>query len=238
MGEQAEQFLATFNRIEKWLQNEYKGHQTPGFSELVRRLAQQKELQVKTYKDDLLEMAQLRNAIVHDRIAPDFIIAEPNEWVIQKLLFIESQLTHPAKVYPKFKKVVMTFDKTTSLATILKQVKKNGYLQFPIYDNGQFKGLITAKGIGSWLANHVTDESIDISNQSAESILASDSRSSNYLFVTKETHIFEVVEKILKDPACEAVLITKNGQANQLSLGLIRPKEIFKSYYEDGSESL
>ena len=31
------------------------------------------------YEDDLLQLAQLRNAIVHDRIAVDFVIAEPND---------------------------------------------------------------------------------------------------------------------------------------------------------------
>ena len=30
-------------------------------------------------------MAQLRNAIVHERIADDFVIAEPNEWAVQQL---------------------------------------------------------------------------------------------------------------------------------------------------------
>lgn len=84
VGKQAELFLAAFNRIEKWLKNEYDGKQVPGFSELVRRLSQRKDLQVKSYRDDLLELAQLRNAIVHDRISPDFVIAEPNEWVIKK----------------------------------------------------------------------------------------------------------------------------------------------------------
>ena len=30
-------------------------------------------------------MAQLRNAIVHERIADDFVIAEPNEWAVQQV---------------------------------------------------------------------------------------------------------------------------------------------------------
>lgn len=42
-----------------------------GFTELVRRLAQRKQLMIRKYEDDLLQLAQLRNAIVHDRIAVD-----------------------------------------------------------------------------------------------------------------------------------------------------------------------
>lgn len=42
-------------------------------------------------------MAQLRNAIVHERIADDFVIAEPNEWAVQRIETIEQALTKPEK---------------------------------------------------------------------------------------------------------------------------------------------
>ena len=79
----SDEFLASFNRIEKWLQKELPGDERFGFSELVRRASKQKISVIEEYEDDLLQIAQLRNAIIHDRISPDFVIAEPNEWGAQ-----------------------------------------------------------------------------------------------------------------------------------------------------------
>ena len=72
-------FLSSFNRIEKWMRDAMGNARNMGFTELVRRLAQRKNAVIKKYEEDLLQLAQLRNAIVHDRIAVDFVIAEPND---------------------------------------------------------------------------------------------------------------------------------------------------------------
>ena len=42
VGERAEQFLASFNRIEKWLRDELGNPRNMGFSEMVRRLDKQR----------------------------------------------------------------------------------------------------------------------------------------------------------------------------------------------------
>lgn len=154
----------------------------------------------------------------------------------KKISLIENQLTKPEKVFPKYQKHVTTFDKQTSLDIILKKVKENGHLQFPIYDQKAFLSLITANGIGTWLANHVINEKIDIVNQTAASVLKTDNRRDNYRFVSKDAYIFQVMEILLSDPACEAILITSDGQVNKPLLGIIRPKEIFQSYYEEWSD--
>ena len=49
---------------------------------MTRRLSRKEKGQLLNLKD-LLQMAQL-NAIVHERIADDFVIAEPNEWAVQR----------------------------------------------------------------------------------------------------------------------------------------------------------
>ena len=64
MGERAEEFLNQFNRIEKWMREELNNPVNMGFSEMTRRLARKQKGQVAIYEDDLLQMAQLRNAIV------------------------------------------------------------------------------------------------------------------------------------------------------------------------------
>ena len=82
-----------------------------GFSEMVRRLSKQKQGDIKKYEEDLLQMAQLRNAIVHEKIGENFVIAEPNQWVVTRIQQIEQALLQPETVLPKFGKKVTGFEK-------------------------------------------------------------------------------------------------------------------------------
>ncbi len=56
-----------------------------GFSEMTRRLSRKEKGQIAQFEEDLLQMAQLRNAIVHERIADDFVIAEPTNGQFNEL---------------------------------------------------------------------------------------------------------------------------------------------------------
>lgn len=233
MGDQANKFLAAFNRIEKWMRDEIDVPNNMGFSEIVRRLSKRHDLLVRRYQDDLIEIAQLRNAIVHDRISPDFVIAEPNEWVIKKLEKIEMDLTRPEKVIPRFKKHVTGFDKNTTLTSILTIIAEKRYSQFPIYDGGKFLGLVTAHGLGIWMAMQDHDTSIRINGQTIQVVLESDRKRNNYRFINEDTHVFQAIELFLKDPTIEALLITKDGNPDGNLIGIMRPKEVFQDYYEE-----
>ena len=123
--------LAHFNRIEKWMRERLNNPVNMGFSEMTRRLSRKEKGQIAQFEEDLLQMAQLRNAIVHERIADDFVIAEPNEWAVQRIETIEQALTKPEKVVPKFAKRVTAFEITTSLETLLTIIAKT---IFPISD--------------------------------------------------------------------------------------------------------
>ncbi|WP_426065479.1 hypothetical protein, partial [Escherichia coli] len=94
-------FLSSFNRIEKQLRDDLGNPRNMGFSEMVRRLSKQKQGDIKKYEEDLLQMAQLRNAIVHEKIGENFVIAEPNQWVVTRIQQIEQALLQPETVLPK-----------------------------------------------------------------------------------------------------------------------------------------
>ena len=81
-----------------------------------------KQLMIRKYEDDLLQLAQLRNAIVHDRIAIDFVIAEPNDWTVKRIQLIEQELIQPETVLPRFAKRVTGFEQDLPLLELLKIV--------------------------------------------------------------------------------------------------------------------
>lgn len=228
MESNAEIFVASFNRIEKWLKQELGNPSSMGFSEMVRRLSKRQDLLVKKYSDDLLQLAQLRNAIVHDQIAPDFVIAEPNEWAVNKLTEIENDLLNPEKVIPTFAKKVTRFEATILLSDLLKIVADKSYSQFPIYEKGRFLGLITAHGLGIWLAKHSHNNHLDIEGTTAREVLQADRKSQNYHFIHEDTLVNQALEIFIEQPSLEALLITKDGNPNGNLIGIIRPRDVYK----------
>lgn len=233
MGKHGNIFLASFNRIEKWLREQEDVPHSVGFTELVRRLGKRSDLLVRAFSDDLIELAQLRNAIIHDKISPDFIIAEPNEWVLNKMAIIEQQLTQPERVVSRFKKEVAYFKTTTSLAEVLKVLKLKGFSQFPITENEQVIGLVSAHGLGMFLAQQELNRPLELAGKTIGDVLLQDRRRDNYQYIPADFYIFQAVDLFLMEPRLEALLITEDGQPSTELLGIIRPKEIFQKYYKE-----
>lgn len=227
MAERAEQFLASFNRIEKWMQDELGNPRNMGFTEMVRRLDKQHNPEIRNAADDLLQMARLRNAIVHDQVDEDFVIAEPNEWTINRITEIEHHLTKPEHVLPKFAKKVTGFEYTLPMSEIMQTIAEKRYSQFPLYHQGQFKGLITLRALGFWFAQESLKGAIHLEGRTAADLILTDGKSTNYRFVHGDTLIIEVKQFFENDPLLEAVLITKNGDPNGNLLGIIRPRDLF-----------
>ncbi len=227
MASGADLFLSSFNRIEKYLRDALDNPRNMGFSEMVRRLAKSQKGTVRKAEDDLLQMAQLRNAIVHEKIGENFVIAEPNQWVVERIQAIEKELLQPDRVVPKFAKKVTGFEKDLLLTELLKTVAQKRYSQFPLYDKGQFLGLITLRILGYWFAKESQTGTLDLAGRTAAELLHADGKRANYCFVSPDTPISEVEELFQKNTFLEAVLITKNQDPNGNLLGIIRPRDIF-----------
>ena len=232
MGERADTFLAHVNRIETGMRERLNKPVNVGCSEMTGCLSRKEKGQIAQFEEDLLQMAQLRNAIVHERIADDFVIAEPNEWAVQRIETIEQALTKPEKVVPKFAKRVTAFEITTSLETLLTIIAKKQYSQFPIYEKGVFKGLITVRGIGVWFAIESTKGEVHIANRTVRELLASNYKRSNYQFVSIEATVFEVEQMFREQPRLEAVLISKSGHPNGELVGIVRPRDLASIHRE------
>lgn len=220
-------FLSSFNRIEKWMRKEAGNARNMGFSELVRSLAQRKHAVIRKYEDDLLQLAQLRNAIVHDRIAVDFVIAEPNDWAVNKIQHIEKELIHPETVLPRFAKHVTGFERDLPLLDLLGTIAQKRYSQFPIYNKGKFEALVTLRMIGFWLAKESQKGTIVLTHKKAADLIFKDGKHANYHFVSAKTYIYEVEAMFREQETLEAVLITKDGNPNGNLLGIIRPRDIY-----------
>lgn len=226
MGQQAKTFLISFNRIEKWMKEELGNPRNMGFSQMVRHLSKREDLPVKKYEDDLLQISQLRNAIVHEQVGEDFIIAEPNQWIVYRITLIESEMMRPELVLPRFKKHVTGFEQTMPLLELLQIVATKRYSQFPLYDHGRFIGLITLRGIGYWFAKESLAGNVSLHNKIAKDLIVSNEKPANYQFVSVNCPISKVESMFNNNGMLEAILITEDGQTSGTLQGIIRPRDI------------
>lgn len=229
MAEAAKIFLSSFNRIEKWMQREVNPINGMGFSQLVRKLSNQPILPIRKYENDLLQISQLRNAIVHDQIGEDFIIAEPNEWVITRILQIEKELYEPERVLPRFAKKVTGFTINLPVPELLNSIAKKRYSQFPLYKNGKFQGLLTLRMLGYWYATHFYLSPSELANLTAKDLLTANGKRTNYQFVASNTSIAEVQNLFIQSTTLEAILITEDGQEDGQLVGIIRPRDVVEN---------
>lgn len=80
--ENSRRYLNAFNEIEDALRRLVDADKRERFYELIEKAAQ-KDKSIKTYSDDLKEFADLRNAIVHDRIGGEPIAVPHYKTVIR-----------------------------------------------------------------------------------------------------------------------------------------------------------
>ncbi len=227
MADAAEVFLSSFNRIEKWMREELDNPQNMGFSQMVRVLSKKEELSVKKYENDLLQISQLRNAIVHEQIGEDFVIAEPNEWIVKRILKIEEDLSRPQLVLPLFAKKVTGFEQDLPLTELLKIVANKRHSQFPLYKKGVFQGLITLKGLGYWFAKESQKGDLQLAGRSVKELISEENELENYAFVSATCRVSKVETMFHSNPRLDAIFITKDGDPNGNLLGIIRPQDVF-----------
>lgn len=225
----AEEFIASYHRIEDYLSREMGDGQHFSFSNMVNRLAKHNPI-IDRYKEDLHQMSQLRNAIVHERREPDFIIAEPHDSIVNLILEVEKELLHPRQVIPLFRKIVTTFNADDSLVAVLGEIRDKNYSQFPVYNqDGSWRGLLTKKGVTSWLAETVDGPRVSLEGVQVKDVLHHDPHLRRYRFIAQETSVIEAHHHFIsmKDGVrLDALLITETGQENEPLLGIIRPQDI------------
>ncbi|SES66577.1 CBS domain-containing protein [Oceanobacillus limi] len=220
MQKNSEKFLAAFNRIEKALKQEMKNGKGIGFSKSVKILSKYNSI-ISKYSDDLLQYAELRNAIVHDKIDTMHAIAEPHDSVVEKIEGIEKEITQPKLVVPMFERKVVTFQVEDSLSKVLSAIHNRGFSKFPVYQGKEFKGLFTESAITKWLAdNHFASGSETLIKE-----ILPYQKNENFKFISKTATVYEAIgifrEQIGKGNRIDALLITENGKNAEELLGII-----------------
>jgi|SRR5690625_547814 len=230
MPPNGERFIAAYNRIDKTLKKRYGIDYFISFTRMLDRL-KHKDVIVRKYELDLKQYAELRNAIVHERVEPEYWIADPHDDVVERIERISSQLLNPQLVYPKYKRHVSTFQTTDTLNAVLKVIKKHRYTQFPVYEKEQFVGLLTGNGIVRWISEQAGGNMLAIETVQLSTLLEYEKHQRNFIFMKRTTNVFEAKENFVKRfeqelRKLEAILITETGRSDEKLLGIITPIDL------------
>jgi len=224
-------FIVAFNKIEKKLKEINGGASYITFFKSID-LATKENATVRKYEEDLREFADLRNAIVHHRTSTEYVIAEPHLEVVELIERIEHLLSQPVTAGAMFARTVHTFEAEDSLAKVLRIVRGRNFLQFPIYLNGEFIGLITSAGIARWLVQTVDEKIISREITMMGDILKYERAGENHRFIASNTSIYEAEEifkrSVMEGSRLEALLITRNGKKEEKLTGIITPIDLIK----------
>lgn len=213
-------FIESYNAIEKYLEEVVRRERYTGFTSLVRDY--QKQYGDWEDAQSILEMARLRNVIVHNLTEPYEFLSIPTEETLVKIEEIRKQLVNPVLAAQLFSKKVVTVSCGDSLSSLLKLIKKTKHTRFPVYDRNHFCGLITENTITHWLAKNVSFQQNDIvvSDLTIETVLEVNKNRINYQFISKETRVDEARMLFLDNSRLEALLMTETGKMQQRLQGI------------------
>lgn len=226
----SERFEVAFNEIHDWLKTQNRPYKNDAFSVLLSE-TKNKSAVVRQYFYDLKEFAELRNALVHERRL-DKYIAEPHEEIVLEIEHIRRDLLQPKNALSISSRPVETLDLNVSIQEALKKMQQHDFSQFPIYEENEFKGFVTEKGILLWVTSHLDEDGLIFSDYELADVLAFEP-AENVLFLAESANVYEVKELFEQDlqtgkRKLDAVIVTKNGRKNEKPLGIITSWDLIK----------
>lgn len=228
----SERFEIAFNKIHLKLKQMVK-NETPHFRNLVYKGAKKFSL-IKVYQEELHQFARLRNAIVHNKYNIGQYIAEPHAETVKRIESICEIFTEPNDALSIATKEVIIYDYDDPLDHFIKGIHEHSYSQYPIYQHGVCIGLLTAKAIVRWMANHTFNHQVDFAEAKVGDMFSFEEKYP-VEFVSMEANIFEV-EEIFSEAHTnkqdlECVVITEDGSKAMPPLGMITPWDLIEIDY-------
>lgn len=231
-GARADRFLDAFSRIEKRLRV-LAGQPRGDTFFAMARTAATRDPAVNRVFDDLRELADLRNAIVHDRV-DGRPIADPHEATVLLIERIAEQLERPPRVSALRRQEVVTCAPGEPIAVAATRMLEGDFAQIPIYEGSRWRGLLTAETIARWLAHRFEAGQQGLEVETIEVVLGFRDSSSAELFVRAEEPIVDVIEAFHRHAEAgrtlDAVLVTPNGRPDERPLSILTVYDLPEMY--------
>lgn len=177
--------------------------------------------------NSLRHLADIRNVLTHQRSAAFGYPLAVTGHSVDALSEIKQHLAHPEPASTRFCCPVKTVSGTDTLAHVVALAFDNGFSQFPVVDDGQFRGLVTETEITRWLGRRVKANAaeVDLRNAFVRTVLKEKDPTTKgiaiFCFNRFDTAIEEVMGLFSTEPTLEVVLLTQSGNKDSRIEGII-----------------
>lgn len=224
----SEKFLKAYNEIDKFL---IKDGNFDSYKSYTYKLKNSSNRSVRRFKDELIAMGELRNAIVHNPKIGEKAIAEPHDNITERIQYIRDSLIKPETVNKFFFEVVGANEDETA-TDVLKKMKEYSFSQFPVFNGEKITEVINSNTVARWCASNIDDEgTLLIENLKIKDLLDHVEFKYNFKMVDRTTTIDEVyflfIDHIKKNNCnLDVVFITHNGKNGEKLLGCVTIDDI------------
>jgi hypothetical protein len=157
MGELGDQFLGMFAEIENCMKIALEKRPNARFIDTAREYIQVHNLP-SSYLVSLQTYAALRNAIDHNSHRGAYPIAEPIPEIVEEIRQLRDKIKAPPEAIAVLPEMdVRSVHSGEPVSMALEYVRQFDFSQLPIYESGQYVGILTTNTIARWIAQQIVD---------------------------------------------------------------------------------
>ncbi len=228
----SDRFLVSFAQAEDALKRMLGTSSKDSFRWTVRQAAKRSAV-VRSVEEDLLEFADLRNAIVHDR-GGGYVIAEPHVATVERLEVIVALLTDPPRIDGTMSHPVVTCSAEDPIGEAAQRMVKGGFTRLPVYSGDELVGLLTAHAIARWIATKLAGPLDTLHEEPVRAVLEYGNGVKRFELVSRDRLVADVVRLFTgateRGRRLEAVLVTANGLPTERLLGIVTVQDLPRLY--------
>ena len=221
-------FVNAYNTIDHALRTQYNFKNNIAFSDLVRRCSSL-NMVVRTYEDDLIDLARLRNAIIHNK--SERIIAEPHVEVVELMEKIARLVSTPPLAIEAIRSGdVATIASGFTIRDLMITTGKVGFSNVPIYKGTNLIGVMRWRKLVEVLASDVIAQggSIDafIESTTLEDFLYRYPCNAHFAITSENITIEEVLNLFNRNRKLACIIIAPGGSVSAMPRGIITGADV------------
>lgn len=205
------ELISAYNLIDARLRSLYRGKGNLQFSDLVRRCAELNKT-VKKYEEELMSLARLRNAIVHNSTR-EVLIAEPCDSFTALATHIAQLLSAPPKLKLIKEKGATGLPEKATVQDAISLIARTGYSNVPVYRGERAVGMLNNRRLVKSLGDALDrGDSIEkFLAMPCTEIMREDDFPRYYVVLGRENTVQEAIDAFENNRKLLAVVVTVSG---------------------------
>jgi len=227
----ADTLIQEYNCLDMWLRKAFRIERDKPFS-YVLGVSSKNNRVIRNEQQFLQSIAELRNAIVHDKDYPAEIIAEPRLEVVQRFQSICQKLYTPPQLMAGTFEKPDVFLPSDGLSKVLPYMKVHDFSQIVVKWSERF-GLITREGVAMWLEANIVEDVISIKEANLEDIRGYESLDTCQ-YLGRDASYYDAGEHFAQCTGrMQAILVSHSGKPTETPLRIITPWDMMEFFKDE-----